>query len=197
MRHDAVRDDIYAEACKVGVNAEREKQGLLPPRPSDETLKGERLSNGRRPADVWLVRWEATGAAKVDFVVSSGMRSDRIAAAAANPSIVWGQYETFKRNHLNTEEECSRQGLAFLPVVIEAHGGGVGPVARRVVGNLAKARAAKEGEEVEASAADPLRRISISLQRENARAVLRRMPVTAAAPAVSRPEAWGEDRVWQ
>ena len=40
---------------------------------------------------------------------------------------------------------------------VEAHGGGLGPIARRVVGHIAKARAAREGEEAEHSAADLLR----------------------------------------
>ena len=72
-------------------------------------------------------------------------------------------------------------------------GGASGPVARKVVAHLAKASAAREGEDVETQAASLLRRISISVHRENARAVLRRMPVSASPHPSPCPEAWGED----
>ena len=146
---------------------------------------------------MWLASWVGNAGAAVDFAVSSGLRSDRIAPAAADPSVVWRQYEDFKKGYLNTEADCNRQGFSFLPFVVEAHGGGLGPIARQVVARLAKARAAREGESVETSAADLLRRISTSVHREVARAVLRRLPTPAAAPPAPQPEAWGDAMEWQ
>ena len=193
LRHNALRDGTYIDAKEAGVQCEREKQGLLPPRPSDEAIKGETSTQGRRPADIWLAHWDANIAGAVDFAVSSGLRSDHIAMSADSPSAIWGHYEDFKRNYLNTEEACSGQGLSFLPFVVEAHGGGLGPTARRVVGHLAKHAAAREGEAPEVSAASIVRRISISTHRENARAILRRLPSGAPTPPAPAPEAWGED----
>ena len=59
--------------------------------------------------------------------------------------------------------------------------------------------AAREGEAPEVTAASLLRRISISIHRENARAILRRMPSGASTPPAPAPEAWGEDELmnWQ
>ena len=49
------------------------------------------------------------------------------------------------------------------------------------------------GTEVEVSAAKLLRRISVALQRENARAVLRRMPGDNEPGPGAYPEAWGDE----
>ena len=57
LRHNAVRDEFFAETQAAGVRSEKEKLNLLPPRPDDETLRGEDLGNDRRPADVWLAHW--------------------------------------------------------------------------------------------------------------------------------------------
>ena len=120
--------------------------------------------------------------------------------SATDPSSVWGQYEEFKRHHANTEDQCMAQGLRFAPFVVEAHGGGLGPVARRVCAIVAKAAGAKDGDEVEVQAAGLLRRISTSLQRENARAVLRRLAITSLPESSRNPEVWAESvptEVWQ
>ncbi len=83
-----------------------------------------------------------------------------------------------------------------MPFVIEAHGGGLAPMARRVVAHIAKAVAARDGEVVEPQADTFPRRISISVHRENARVVLRRLPGTWVAPSGVPPEAWGENLIW-
>ena len=57
LRHNAARDTLYADAVEASMRAEREKAGLLPPRPGDESVKSDKLVRGRRPADVWLAAW--------------------------------------------------------------------------------------------------------------------------------------------
>ena len=107
--------------------------------------------------------------------------------------LVWGSYEEFKRRHQDTEELCLERGLLFQPFVAEAHGGGFGPVARRICGRVARAAAAISGEEVESKAADMLRRISTAIHRENARAVFRRMPLVEGGCVGPAPAAWAEE----
>ena len=135
--------------------------------------------------------------AQVDFAVTSGLRDDLVNEARQDPAAVWGRYEDMTRSYQDTAAECQRQGLTFLPFVVEAHGGGFGPMARRAVAHIAKAGAATEGEEVERQAANTVRRMSCSVHRQNARAVLRRFPAPPTGFAVSGPEAWGEDLAWQ
>ena len=52
---------------------------------------------------------------------------------------------------------------------------------------------------MEVQAASLLRRISISVHRENARAVLRRLPGAGAPTLGTAPEAWSEraEHAWQ
>ena len=198
MRHNAARDTLYADAVESSVRAEREKAGLLPPRPSDETVKTDKPVRGKTPADVWLAAWRGGPPAAVDFAVTSGLRADILSIAASDPASVFGSYEDYKRHHLDTEKKCEEQGLKFLPFVIEVHGGGLGPVARRVLGELARAGAAREWEEVEVQASSLLRRMSISVHRENARAILRRLPGLASLRTGLAPDAWAEEAViWQ
>jgi len=175
----------------------------LPPRSGDETLSGERLSLGRRPADVWFPAGPGGpggGPHAIDVAVSSGLKVDAILRSAIDPASVWGHYEDFKRHHASTEAQRRAQGLTFLLFVVEAHGGGLGPIARRVCAIVAKAAGAKDGDEVDVQAAGLLRRISTSLQRENARAVLRRLATTSVPEPSPNPAAWAEPALveaWQ
>ena len=198
LRHNSARDSFFVEAREAGVRAEREKLGLLPLRPGDESLRGERLSNGRRPADVWFPGWSDNSPCAVDFAITSGLQVANLASAASDPASIWGSYEEFKRRHLDTEERCLERGFIIRPFIIEAHGGGFGPVARRICARVAKAAAATSGEDVEVKAADLLRRISISLHRENARAILRRLPTQEGGSMAPSPAAWAEEaHAWQ
>lgn len=197
LRHNSVRNVFHAKACAAGLRAEREKPGLLPPRPDGEVSRGDSLSHGRRPADVWVAGWEGTAAAAIDFAVASGLRADRIAESAVTPGAVWSRYEDFKRGHQGTASECRAVGLEFLPFVAEAHGGGLGLTARRVCARVAKAAAARDGEEVEAAAAGIARSISSSIHRENARAVLRRLPSPVQPTIRDSPDVWAEAPGWQ
>ncbi len=46
------------------------------------------------------------------------------------------------RQRLDTATACQENGFGFLPFIVEARGGGLGPVARRVVSLMAKTAAA-------------------------------------------------------
>jgi hypothetical protein len=96
-----------------------------------------------------------------------------------------------------TAAECQRQGLAFLQFAVEAHGGGFGPMARRVVAHIAKAGAAVEGDVAEWRAASTFRRMSCLAHRKNACAVLRGFPAPPIGFPSSGPEAWVETPPWQ
>ena len=64
--------------------------------------------------------------------------------------------------------------MAFIPVIIEAVGGGVGPQGMQVIAELAKASASASGEPADTNACLTMQRLSIVLHRKNARAILRR-----------------------
>ena len=98
-------------------------------------------------------------------------------------------YEHLKRSYKNTDQECAQAGFKFTPMILEAHGGGWSPLARGILDKLAKAQSAAWFVGQEPSSLIIAQRISCTLQRENARAVLRRMSPPATHHAAA---GWGE-----
>ena len=99
-------------------------------------------------------------------------------------------YEAFKCSHNQTEFDCQSAGISFIPMVVEADSGCWGPSAARVFSELAKRKACVSGEFRNTTLTHFYQNLGISLHRENARAILRRManysdprPLLAAATA--------------
>ena len=189
-RHNALRNCSFFAAQAAGFSgAELERPGLLQPRPEGEgppggEQGGEDLdASSRRPADVYLPRWRNGVPAAWDFAVTSGMRADLLTASAASASAATDRYEEVKRQHLGTARSCADVGVTFIPMVVEAHGGGWGREARRAFAIVAKRVADATGEQAAIVADRHAQRLSISLHRENARAVLRRLEPRAGATA--------------
>ena len=88
-------------------------------------------------------------------------------------SAAWG---VGQGNFKSTSTQCQQSGLSFIPMIMEASGGGWGKQARRVWSELAKKHSLAMGELTsdKDSAVHMLQRLSIILHRENARAILRR-----------------------
>ena len=176
-RHHRLRSVLAARAQAGGLNPVVEKAGLLPPRldsggaPED----GVQVGGGRRPADVWVGNWGAHGPAAFDLAVTSGLRQGAVAASAATGARA---AEARKRAHLQTAATCADEGLQFIPLVAEAASGGWAPVAMQTWRQLAHCVAARSGEQPKVE----LEKL-LSLQRENARAVLRRAGGPDARPA--------------
>ena len=181
-RHNALRNQSWFDAAAAGfAGAELERPGLLPPRAAGEgppggEQGGEDLdTNGRRPADVFLPRWRNGVAAAWDFAATSGLRADLLHDSAASAATATERYEGVKRQHLDTARACAEVGITFIPMVVEAHGGGWGREARRAFAVLAKRVADATGEEAAIVADQHAQRLSVLLHKENSRAVLRRL----------------------
>jgi len=183
-RHNLLRNMAYHAAAAASLNPELERPGLLPQRPSFGSLyeHGGSISDGdsspsaRRPADVYIPRWRGGPPAAWDFAVTSGLRLDAMAGSAQDPEAVLTRYEDHKCSFQDTKARCSEQGITFLPLIMEAVGGGWSKTARGVWSELAKSSALAMGElETASSCAVMLQqRLSMVLHRENARACLRR-----------------------
>ncbi len=193
LRHNALRNLAYLIASIAGLRPEKEKPGLLPPRPNSEQLRGEDAGAGRRrPADVWIPQWHSGTPAAWDFAVTSALQSGSLQEAAAEPSAAAASYEQHKRTHLDTAAQCRQQGLEFVPVVAEAHSGTWGPTARAVWHSLAKSWASAAGLELSFTSAKLAQRMSTTLRRANARAILRRLPAAGTALSMPSAEGWME-----
>ena len=167
---------------------ELERPGLLQPSvpgegPPGTEANGDGLDvSGRRPADVYAPRWRNGVPVALDFAVTSGMRADLLAASATAPQTAVERYEEQKRQFLDTAQACSAAGVTFIPMVVEAHGGGWGQAARRAFATLAKRAADATGDDPAQVATEHAQRLSLLLQKENARAVLRRLQAQPGAP---------------
>ena len=168
---------------------EREKAGLLPGRPREDgapaSSTGEEALDEarrrRRPADVFIPRALGGTPAALDFACTSGMRAETLREAASHPEGILSDYEEYKKSFKapgeadSTGALCAQVGLAFFPMVMEAHSGGWGKAAREVLDAVARHVSASWYGEAEVESLRIAQRLSCSLHRENSRAVLRRL----------------------
>ena len=187
-----MRNFFAAKLAAAGLSPELEKPGLLPARPEDSGLCEAGVSlnqaSARRPADVWVPGWGLHGPAAFDFAVSSGLRSGVLPSTVGHGGHAALVYEERKRMHQRTEAQCRAQGLQFLPIVAEGCAGGWGPTAMAVFRQLGSFLAARTGDSTSKMTEQLMQGLSITLQRENARAVVRRLPDDSASfNALSEP----------
>ena len=171
-RHNMIRNVGVRLATSAGWRPEPEKEGVL----RDTTGGDNSRLESRRPADIYVPRWDLGGAAALDFAVTSGLRTDMLDQTANEGSSCLTAYENLKNNHLNTAELCAKNGVTFVPMVIEAHSGGWGPTATKVWSRMSRAIALISGESSAVEALRIRQNLGLALQRENARAILRRFP---------------------
>ena len=136
-------------------------------------------NRNRRPADLYLPRWQRGIPAALDFAVTSGFRSDQVNRSAEDGSASTIAYENFKRQYQETEAICRAEGINFIPIICEADGGGWGPAAHKVWSELAKNKAFSTGEQDSVIVNQLLQSLGLILHRENARAILRRFPINS------------------
>ena len=109
----------------------------------------------------------------MDFAVTSGMRSACLAESAVDGGAAAIAYEGKQGDYLGTKASCEVEGIAFIPMVVDAAGGWA-PAARMVLTELATFSARASGDSVSSTTTRVLQRLGVVLQRENARAILRR-----------------------
>jgi hypothetical protein len=189
VRHNKFRNIMWEESRLAGMDTQKEKANLLPDRPALDGVKG---ASGRRPADVWWKGGEGGKGVAWDFAVTSGMRADRLKDLGKDPAKIFSDYEDYKRGYKDTDELCKQQGFVFAPLIVEAHGGGWSGALRKTVDNIARRQRAVWSEEGEAVSLRIAPRLSICLQAENARAVLRRMPILESENEREEGSLWEE-----
>ena len=75
-----------------------------------------------------------------------GLRRDVLAATLQDSNAPARHYEDHKCAYLGTKATCEAEGMTFIPMVMEAVGGGWGSCARGVWAELAKSYALALGE---------------------------------------------------
>jgi hypothetical protein len=191
VRHNKIRNLVFEEALRGGMVVEKEKAGLLPGRPSDDGLRTE--GEARRPADIWWKDGKKGRSEAWDFAVTSGMKADRLKGGEETnkTAVVVQKYEDFKIKFKDTGSQCEEQGVDFIPMVAEAHGGGMSGNMRARLEEIARRQRCTG---VDCEGVEPglyiAQRFSLCLQAENARAVWRRLPQEREDSDSMEEETW-------
>ncbi len=117
-----------------------------------------------RPADVLLPQWSGGQDAALDITVVNPCQAAFVVGAAATPGYALEQ--AHRRKMRGAEEACRAQGLNFLPLVAESHGGW-GEVAVAVVDRIARSLARQTGQREEDVTRQTWSRLAVTLQRAN------------------------------
>ena len=119
LRHHAVGDTIHRWAERAGLQPEREKPGLLLPQRPEKTSLGR-----RRPADIFVPSLAGLPTA-LDIAVTAPQRSESLREASCKSGAAADAYTEVKAGHLQTGQNCERQGVRFQPLSWKARAPGL------------------------------------------------------------------------
>eukprot|EP00971_Amphidinium_carterae_P349557 6491077-Amphidinium_carterae.1 len=183
-RHHHVQNLVANAAGSVGLRPEKEKMGLLP----EHTGLSGVDRQLRRPADIYLPRGHLHKRTAYDLAVTSGLNQRSVQQVAREPASIFTHYEDLKCTYLNTYQQCMDAGIDFHPLVFEAHGGAMSPTARTLLEFISRSAPTADGMSATSFALGLAQRISISLQRDAAQAVQRR--VASSPPPLGQADSW-------
>ena len=127
----------------------------------------------RRPADVLVPHWAGGRDVALDVTVIHPIQEATMPNAATTPGFALSF--AHDRKLRGAEEDCRRQGIAFIPVVAESFGGWHS-AAEREVKKLGAALARHTGQEEGQAIGHLWGRLGILLQRGNAALLANRVP---------------------
>ena len=160
-RHDSIRDVLFESAKAVGLRPWREAQ-----------VDASRS----RPGDVYLPNWSFGRALAIDVTVSHPSQAavSNTARAEASASV----RAAAKAAHAKVNKHgarCAAQGVDFLPLAVCSFGGWL-PEGVEFVNTLAQRVAMRSGLSQSVASVQLWQRLSVTLWRSNARAILHREP---------------------
>ena len=188
MRHNAVRDLIFAFASRGRLGPILERAGLL----SEPGV----LLDLRRPADVLIERAlnvvpGAQGSSPLarlalDVKVINALGRGHLDATLEGSLAAADAYHDVALGHQRTAERCAEQGITYVPMVFTAQGG-ITRRAEAVLHQIAAHVASAEHSSERETFAEITTAISATLARCGARSTLRRCAAARAASAASQP----------
>ena len=158
-RHNRLRDAVHSAAAAAGLGPVLEARFLLP--------------GGRKPADVLIPNWRRGQDAALDVTVINSLQDATVEGEAAEAG--HALKVAYNRKVQKVGEVCRREGIAFIPLAVEALGGWH-EVAVAEVRKLSAALARQRGDEEKEAARRLFQRLSLLLMRGNAALFTNRMP---------------------
>ena len=184
--HNYTRDTIYKQAQAANIAPQLEAAGVLAGEPGESGgAAGEQSGDvRRRPADVLVCRAQdirtgnggGRGRAKValDVGIVCPQAPGHLRDAAAGELGAAEQYCRVKCGRERTEERCRERGVEFQPLIFESTGG-VACEAEVVLKCINRMVAQNRGVSVGDVAARFWQRVSVDMQRNMHRALVRRV----------------------
>ena len=158
-RHDALRDAIYDQANSAGLFPKREPRALVP-------------DSQRRPGDVFIPHWRGRPHA-FDVAVTSPLCASNLQQASNSTGAA---IEKMKKAKIGKHfQSCRRQGITFMPLVVETLGGWDSEASFHLakIAEMTAHRSTKRAADVKRHF---FQRLSILLQRANSSLIATRAP---------------------
>ena len=171
-RHNRLRDVLF-ESCS---------RALLRPQLERGATLGE-TSPQSRPADVLIPGWSLGQPAAVDVTVAHPLNHEFLNGASATTVHVLAAAEERKRRA--NSEKCRELGWVCLPFAMTAYGG-LGDEATRLISRLTCRLSVQTGARRSDCTAALLGRLSMTLVRANAQAILKRTATAIGRSDVER-----------
>ena len=130
-----------------------------------------------RPADIYIPNFFAGQQTALDFGVTSGLRSDLLQFSSENNRFATEEYSEFKKNNLDTEQNCKNMDIKFIPMVMEGSAGSWGVEAELVWKLIIISTASLTKEPISLVSNHIYQSLSMVLHKADARALLKRTPL--------------------
>ena len=106
-RHDSLRDIIFETATHAGLFPKKEVRSLVP-------------DSQKRPGDVYIPTWRNRPHA-FDVAVTSPLCASHVSQSSTSAGAALEKMKVLKNN--KHYRQCHRQGIVFVPLVVETLGG--------------------------------------------------------------------------
>ena len=166
-RHHHLRDALFQAAATANLAPRKEEGALL-------------LGTAERPAAVLIPNWSGGRDTALDVTVVSPLTADRIARSADNPGHTLKA--AFDEKCRLYHRACEREGIVFVPLLIETLGGWHEKAIDQVR-KIARAQARNMGTEEDEAARHLFQRLGILLVKGNAALLVNCVP-TFSPPEV-------------
>ena len=158
-RHDALRDIIFETANHAGLFPKKEARSLVP-------------DSQRRPGDVYIPTWRHRPHA-FDVAVTSPLCASNLQQSSTTTGSALEKMKVAKNNkHFH---QCRRQGIVFVPLVVETLGGW-DPEAVFHLKSIAEKTAHRSNQRPTFVVKHFFQRLSVILQRANSSLIATRAP---------------------
>jgi hypothetical protein len=159
-RHNAIRNSILGYCKSAGLNAVIEKSGLI-------------AGNKKRPGDVYIESLAKGLDYALDVAITSPFTLDAMASRPKDGNLA--RYYDIKIKNLSAE--IRNADFHFAPIIISTMGQWESS-AYEIIGKIAKMIANRSFTSYAVTMSQMFQKLSISLQRSNARAILSRLPTS-------------------